>query len=412
MERRYATMIYTPDVDNIDDIFEALKIGAPVPELEVLVKKEDVGSELERFEELVATINAELPEEAMKLDRPETVEDFPVRKYYRSWHTWGEEIDSEEIAVKSFTYEFLTAFEDWKAPGLRYFFGIMRPMRDPQRYANKFLSHMVYQWASNPKGGLIAEKDLFENPEKAMEQWASPTGILWAEAGGLQHSKPRFVHLTQQASMSGVEGLLSHAMNAVPSAAGVSEAYFVGSAGDLKRTAAEGIQSIQEQSLKTQANPFDSLRLYRKRITRKLFRYVEQFWDEERLAALLGGENAKEIAALILSGDLDLHYEVKVEEVSASSNEKQAVFKMIVEANLMPQMMSQGVPLPPEFADFFPIPNQAAAKLKVALEKVWNLQMTSLEFQKMQLDMQMQGQVPGGDPQAPGAQPPSNDSVQ
>ncbi len=86
---------------------------------------------------------------------------------------------------------------------------------------------------------------------------------------------------------------------------------------------------------------------------------------------------------------------------------------MLIESNILPQLMSQGVPIPPEIADFFPIPNEAASQLKEALQKVYDLQLLSLDMQKMQLMSQLQPQpgVPGAAPGGPETPPPGGPSA-
>ena len=424
-QRRYGTKIFTPDVDDMPALMDAIQTGGPIPELEETVPREDARARMGELNEQVSSINYELPEGTKPLDMPESIEDFPIMKYYRCWHTWHDLLsDPEEITTKGYTYEFITGFEDWKEPGQRHWFGLMRPMRDPQAYANKFLSHAVHMWASNPKGALMAERGLFEDPDEAMSAWASSTGVMWAEDGALQTQKERFRHLTTQASMRGAEGLMQHALASIPESVGVSP-YTTGTIGDLKRTAGSSIQSIQDSAMKNQANLFDSLRLYRKRMGRKMLHYVREYMPEERLRALLGNE-AADLAPMVLDGSIDLQYEVKAEERPTSANEKQHIFRLLMESNFLPQMVSQGTPVPPELADFFPIPSDAAEQLKEALQKTYDLQMNSLDLQNMQLQAQMmqmqqmqaqppqpgmEGEVPQEEPVPPEGAAPNPDEV-
>lgn len=409
MVRRYQTRIFAADVDNPEAVMQALSTGQPVPQMEVFIEGADATQkEMERISQLTTSINANLPEQGMLLDAPEALDDFPVRYYYRSYHTGSQVLKEESIPTECFTYEFITAYEDWSKIDRRYYFGIVRPMRDPQKYANFFLSSAAWQWASNPKGALLFEEGMFEDHGEAAKEWAKPTGFIGVRDGALQTPRDRFRHITSQASLRGIETLLAHALAAVPAAAGVSEAYMVGSSNNISRTSTTGIQSIQQQNLKNHANPFDSLRLYRKRLGRKLLKYTQEYMDPERIAKIVGPDEL-EFVDMLKNGDVAQEYQVVVEEVPTSANEKQEVFKLLLETNFLPQLVSQGVPIPPDMADFFPIPAEAAAQLKAALKQNYDLQMKNLTLQGMQMDMMMQQ---GVQPPAPGGEAPPGQEPQ
>jgi len=322
----------------------------------------------------------------------------------------------------------MTSFEDWSETNQRYFFGLMRPMRDPQKYANKFLSQAVHLFTANPKGALLFEKDMFENPTGAAKEWNRTTGWLPVEVGKLAHNgKDKFRHLTSAVNMRGIESLLGYAIQAVASSVGISESVFVGSMQDIRRTSGEAIDSVVAQGMKTQANPFDSLRLYRKRMGRLLLDFMQNQLDPEILIRIVQGHSgdpeaeaeAQVFLEALANGALTTEYDVVVEEVPSSPNEKAEVFEMMANNQFFTGLINGGVPIPPSMAEFMPIPSQGAGEMKVSLKLAYDLANARMEFESMQLQaevQQMQAQMQAGVPMGAGqeeqeAMPPRDEGT-
>jgi hypothetical protein len=324
---------------------------------------------------------------AQPLPEVQVVEDFPIRKYYKSFHVANEQVKIEESSLKDFSYHFITGYEDWDNDGLRTFFGLMRPMRDPQKYANKFFSQAVHIWASNPKGALLYEEGLFSDKEQAMTDWASPEGTIPVEDGSLQTDKPRFQVIDRSATMTGVEGLLSHALGSVPTSVGVSEQYFVGGVQDLKRTAGQAIQSVQRQTMTTLSNLFDALVLYKKQSTKHVLTMISAFMDPVVLQRVMRVDE-QPFAQALLDGELHNEYDVIIEEVPNSQSLQQETFEKLIETNFIPQMLELGVSPPPDLAEFFPFPADIKVQFKAALQQ--NKQLMDLQKQLAMMALQMQ----------------------
>ena len=57
-------------------------------------------------------------------------------------------------------------------------------MRDPQMWANKMLSNALHIANTTAKGGIIAEKNAFDNQVQAEESYARPA-LASSQMGGL-----------------------------------------------------------------------------------------------------------------------------------------------------------------------------------------------------------------------------------
>lgn len=429
-KRFYGTRIFYPNVAAVmeDPAFlqqlaagamsgpggDAMGMAPEIPIEDIIVPKSQAGDSIREIQGEIEQFNAEVlgPMGIAPAPSVESVEDFPQDKYYRAYMAGNKKLKEQEILTGNYTYQFLTCFEDWSEPEHRYFFGVMRPMRDPQQYANKFLSHAVHMWSSNPKGALLAEKSFFEDKEKAATEWAEPTGFMTVRDGALQSARPRFQHLTTSVSLRGIESLLSHAIGSVSASVGVSEQYFVGGAADLKRTAAQSIEHVTQQSLITLSNPFDSLKLYRERHARLTLGFIREYLDEKIIRRVLGPDSI--VLAAIKEPDFVYSYDVIVEDAPESKSQQDEAFRTMMENNFLPQLLQMGVAPPPTIAKSFPLPGDVRADFEVAFQQAYDLQMIQAEVQKMQMQMQMmQMQVQMQDPAAMmgGGEPPPEEGA-
>ena len=79
------------------------------------------------------------------------------RCYYRAFFSGSTIVKGpEENAWKrGFTLQAITGRKDHNR---RTWYGLVRPMKDPQRWGNKFLSQAIHRYNSSIKGGIVYEK--------------------------------------------------------------------------------------------------------------------------------------------------------------------------------------------------------------------------------------------------------------
>ena len=420
-EKRYMTRIMIPP---------ALS-GTNKPEELFTKRGKETDDALQALNEQAGAWNREM--ETLQASNPNApvqpavvdwVEEYPVVTVHRSFHTGAETLKDEELPVSNFTYQFLTCFEDWSEDERRYFFGLMRPMRDPQEYANKFFSQAVHVWSSNPKGALLYEEGLFEDVEVAKDQYASPTGMIPVRAGKLSNSKKDpYVQLRSNVSLTGIHELLGHAMGSIPMSAGINESYFVGGAGDLRRTAASSIDAVQRQNLVTISQPFDALRMYKKTQALLTLQFIEKYLDPMQIIKVIGEDDAP-LVEVIAAGELTKQYDVIVEESPTSQDKQMEVFSKLMETNFLPQLMQQNIAIPPSVAKYFPFPPDITVEFEGVLKDVKEVMELQATLTKAQLQIELAkiqavitGQAPvellmgggpgdGGGGQPGGGQPP------
>lgn len=417
-ERKYmARILMPPEIEQL----------RPGVSSEIMVEMQDARDAVEELTAIIKDVNDNLPPSPMgsptpQIGSPVVIENFPVKKFYRSYYVGDEMVgEDEEIPTKRYSYEFMTCFEDWHEEDRRYFFGLMRPMRDPQKYANKFFSHAVHMWASNPKGLLMYEEDFVEDDQDLATEWAKANGQIRVNTGALsQSAKPKFEVVDSKVNFRGIETLLQHALSSVHGSSGVNPSYFAGGAGDLRRTAASSIESIREQNLATVSIPFDSLRFFKKRHALLVMANVAEHMQPDVIGNVLNNDEMM-VAEILSSEDLPNQYDIIVEEVPASQSRQMEVFEKIMQTSFVPQLLELGVGVPPTVAKFFPVPSDVKQEFEGLLQQANELiqqkmenervglevQRLQLELQKMQMaQMASQGVVPQQQPTGQQEQPP------
>jgi hypothetical protein len=84
----------------------------------------------------------------------------------------------------SFTWNCITGLKD-NDKGI--FYGVVRRAKDPQRWANKWLSQILHILNSQAKGGVLAERGVFEDDREAEQSWARTDRITYLEKGALSN---------------------------------------------------------------------------------------------------------------------------------------------------------------------------------------------------------------------------------
>src|SRR5574343_1463850 len=92
----------------------------------------------------------------------------------------------ESITQKGFQLNFITGRRDRNR---NQWYGVVRPMRDPQRFANTYLSMMHAMVRGGAKGGLLVEEGATDNPRKLEEDWAKQDSIVTLNDGALSQGK-------------------------------------------------------------------------------------------------------------------------------------------------------------------------------------------------------------------------------
>lgn len=259
------------------------------------------------------------------------------RVYRRTIFGGTEMISQEEIPADSFTIKVLTCFEDQTPEGMRWF-GLVRPLRDPQKVANRGFSQVVHILATNPKGVMLHEGDVFENPREAEIQWARPNGRVEVKPGALQENR---IQIIKGDYPDDFERITQFCLNAVPRIAGI-DPYFMGqSGGDLRRVSGTVVSQVMQQGQMMLSIPFDGLRKFRIDQGALLLDYMRVYMPEQATMRVLGdtaGPSPEFVE--FMRGDLDnVSFDIVVGEVPSSPTAQREAWTALTESGALKSLL-------------------------------------------------------------------------
>lgn len=230
----------------------------------------------------------------------------------------------------SFTYKAITGKYDRNKS---VWYGIVRVLKDPQRWANKWLSTTMHIMNTNAKGGLLAETDAFVNPKKAEKDWANPESIVWLNKGGLEKIRERKIFDFPM----GFDKLMSFAIQSIPDVSGINLNFMALTTGE---EAATLDRQRKQTALTILAGLFDNLRRYRREQGRLLLYYITSYISDGRLIRIT--ENDLEKFVPLVHTDGLAEYDIIVDDNPTSPNMKEKTWSVLMQ--LMPMLSAMPIP--------------------------------------------------------------------
>lgn len=280
------------------------------------------------------------------------------RVYYRAF--LGKKVLIKEASPFQghFSYKAITGKRDRNK---RTYYGLVRQMKDPQRWANKWLSQTMHIMNSNAKGGIIAEEGIAENMVEFEKTYARPEAVTKVKNGSLSGQNPKFVPKPSAEFPGGFFQLMQFAISSVRDASGVNLELL----GMADREQAGVLEATRKKAaMAILATLFDSLRRYRKSQGRLLLQIINDHLSDGRLVRIVGEEGAKYVPLTNAQGAQK--FDVIVDDAPSSPHQREMTWQMLmqllpaVKDGLSPDMWAEIVALSP-------LPSAVAEKFRKAL---------------------------------------------
>jgi hypothetical protein len=284
-----------------------------------------------------------------------------MRRVYRQAFLGSEVLEAGPAPCRDhFSFSCITGEADRNAGT---WFGLARVMRDPQKWANKWLSQTLHILNTTAKGGLLAETDAFEDQRQAEDTYARPDAITWMKRGALSGQGAKIMPKPAAELPAGYIQLMEFAVSSIRDVTGIN-LELIG----LRDVNQPGILEVQRKqaAMTILATLFDSLRRFRKQVGRIRLYLIQNFLADGRLIRIAGRDGAK-VIPLIRDQTLG-DYDVIVDDAPTSPNQKEANWAII--SQLLPAFKDQLIQYPQvlaEVLDNSPLPSRLVETIKATI---------------------------------------------
>lgn len=282
----------------------------------------------------------------------------------------------DALCQDRFRYQCITGYRD---ENKRTFYGLVRSMKDPQRWANKWLSQTLDIMNSQAKGGLLAEKGVTDNPRQFEKDWARADKITWLEDGSLVGPNGQRVMPKPQGQFpQGFYQLMTFSFEMIQSVPGVSPELM----GMADRDQPASLEYQRRQAGMTILQPlFKNLKRYRKEQGRVILYILQKHMSDGRLIRVLGKDSAQYVP---LTKQADVRYDIIVDDAPSSPNQKEMVWALIGEKfwELPPNIQ---MPL----LEYSPFPSTVVEKVKQAAQEAQQGEAAQLQQRIAMLEAQL-----------------------
>lgn len=301
-----------------------------------------------------------------------------VRRIYKQVFLGNEVLTAMEPAPmgKQFSWGVITG--EWDAKK-RQWYGLERTVRDPQKWANKFMSQVMHIMNATAKGGILAERDAFDDEIEAEEGYAMPDIITWLKNGALSGQNPKIMPKPGAGDPSGYVPLLQLAIQAIPQVTGVN--FELLGQQDIQNPGV--VEAMRKQAgMTVLATLFDALRRYRKILGRIRLHVIQTRMSDGRIVRIMGQQyqGMVQLAKSVTAGEFD----VTVDDAPTSPNQKEANW-LVIQA-LLPMfkdLMLQNPEVLAMVLEYSPLPSQLVSALKRVLLQKQNDPAAQQEQQRM-----------------------------
>lgn len=241
-------------------------------------------------------------------------------------------------------------------------YGLVRAMKDPQRWANKWLSQVLHIVNSNAKGGLLAEKDAFDNPRQAEESWSDPAAITFLRPGALSQGKVQ--PKSPITWPAGLDKLMEFAITSIRDVTGVNLELL----GMADRQQAGVLEYQRKQAGMTiLATMFDGLRRYRKEQGRVLLYFIQEYIPEGTLIRIVTDTGNEQYVPLAKDKSVT-KFDVVVDDAPTSPNQKEKTWQILTA--MLPGMADKMTPnMWSSLLEYSPLPSSLVSDLQEQIQQ-------------------------------------------
>lgn len=283
------------------------------------------------------------------------------RCWYQAFECGGEVADLDKAPDEAGpSYKAITGRYDRSK---RVFYGLIRAVIDPQKWANKWLSQSLHIVNTNVKSGWIYEDGAIEDVRKFEEDVARTGTLTKVNAGALTGGRMR--EKVPPPFPQAFDRLLQMAIASIPDVTGINREML----GTVDREQAGVLEAQRKQASQAVLAPlFDSLRRYYKVEGRLLLVFAGKFLDPQEVIRITGPGGKPEAVRMADLPDA-AKYDLIIDEAPTSPNQKWEVWQAL--QPMLPVLIKQ-VPgsVLVKMLKFSPLPESVVQELAEDIENM------------------------------------------
>lgn len=224
--------------------------------------------------------------------------------YKQAWYARGVVLEDPIALPGFFSLLAITGLYDEDD---EVWYGIVRPMLDPQDVVNKSISSKVTVLIANAKGGVIVKTSALADPLKAKEDWAKPDA--WIEAHDHANLQQDIYQREPAQIPRDYDQIFLEAQGAISKVSGINEELIGIAQGQTPSTT---VQNRLQSGLVVLGWFFDNITRLRRVEARVTLEFIREYWSQGQLIRVGGDYNAKSIP--LLAAKLPKDYELALDD--------------------------------------------------------------------------------------------------
>lgn len=250
-----------------------------------------------------------------------------------------------------FSLQCVTGFRD-QVKG--HFFGLVTGLKDPQRWANKWMSQTMHILNSTAKGGVMIEAGATDDMRKFEKSWARQDAVTEVTNGSLQQGRIQAKPTTP--FPAGFYQLMDMAINAMRDVSGVNLEML-----GQRDANQPGVVETQRRSaaMTTLSALFECMRMYRRVQGEIIIKIARDYVTPQTIQRVVGQQLAPLVPAFLQA---ERKFDITVDEAPDSPNAKDVIW------STMGQTIHQQPPqVQAVLWKYSPLPGSAASEMQQAI---------------------------------------------
>jgi len=256
--------------------------------------------------------------------------------YRQGMYARGVELEEPVDLPGGFSFMCLTG--QWDEND-KCWYGLVRPMIDPQKVQNKAISSSLAFHIANAKGGVLFKPKAFDDPRLAQDKWSQPDA--WIPVTDDANIAQDIVSRVPTQLPPELPMFYQEANKAITSVSGVNEE-IIGTA--TGQTPSQTAQGRTQASLVVLGWFFDNLKRHHREKAAMMLEFVREYWSQGQMIQVGGDYNSQAVPLLKEALPDKWHYSLVLDDsIRHNPNLKAQIWRDLMDSGVLQSLMRFGL---------------------------------------------------------------------